>query len=218
MVSLGASPTDFFEVSSSGPIIRGIKSSSPSSNISTLSEGTLGASFPNGISIDNLSNNNSTDRPEESIWYANKELFAIIGGVVGFWGGVFGLGLVFLIFACIRRLRKGIGLTGDGRGAQRTPVREDQQPRERRKRLHHCQNFYGSGRRSGFGRHDDSGGGISLTRLGFGVSDRGSRSDGSGGHSGVVGGLYSHGGGARIKFGGVSFRSRDQHDQISSQL
>ena len=161
---------------------------------------------------------NSTEALEsnptsDSFWVAHKEIVAIVGGVVGFWGGVFGLGLVYLIFVCIRRLRKGISLV-NGRGCHRPPLREDQQPRERKRRAHHYQNFYqgGGGTRSAFGRqHDDSSGGISLTRLGFG-SDRSSRPDFGGG------GMYQGGSGARLKFGGVSFRGSNVHDPISSQL
>ena len=35
----------------------------------------------------------------------SKEAQAIIGGVVGFWGGVFGMGLVYLLVVFLRRLR-----------------------------------------------------------------------------------------------------------------
>ena len=35
-----------------------------------------------------------------------KEAQAIIGGVVGFWGGVFGMGSVYLLVVCLRRIRK----------------------------------------------------------------------------------------------------------------
>ena len=31
---------------------------------------------------------------------------AILGGVIGFWGGIFVLGIIYLILVCIRRLRK----------------------------------------------------------------------------------------------------------------
>ena len=103
-----------------------------------------------------------------------------------------------------------------------------EQPRERKRRAHHYQNFYGSSARSGFGRAsglDDAGGGgggggggsggagISLNRLGFSTDRGGGRGDFSTGYG--LGG----GGGARIKFGGVSFRTRDLHDHVaSSQL
>ena len=36
----------------------------------------------------------------------SKEAQAIIGGVVGFWGGVFGMGSVYLLVVCLRRIRK----------------------------------------------------------------------------------------------------------------
>lgn len=36
----------------------------------------------------------------------SKEAQAIIGGVVGFWGGVFGMGSVYLLVVFLRRLRK----------------------------------------------------------------------------------------------------------------
>ena len=36
----------------------------------------------------------------------SKEAQAIIGGVVGFWGGVFGMGSVYLLIVCLRRIRK----------------------------------------------------------------------------------------------------------------
>ena len=36
----------------------------------------------------------------------SREAQAIIGGVVGFWGGVFGMGSVYLLVVCLRRLRK----------------------------------------------------------------------------------------------------------------
>ena len=38
----------------------------------------------------------------------SKEAQAIIGGVVGFWGGVFGMGLVYLLVVFLRRLRKNL--------------------------------------------------------------------------------------------------------------
>jgi hypothetical protein len=36
----------------------------------------------------------------------SREAQAIIGGVVGFWGGVFGMGSVYLLVVFLRRLRK----------------------------------------------------------------------------------------------------------------
>merc|ERR1711997_1306078 len=36
----------------------------------------------------------------------SKEAQAIIGGVVGFWGGVFGMGSVYLLVVFLRRFRK----------------------------------------------------------------------------------------------------------------
>ena len=38
----------------------------------------------------------------------SREAQAIIGGVVGFWGGVFGMGLVYLLVVFLRRLRKNL--------------------------------------------------------------------------------------------------------------
>ncbi len=38
----------------------------------------------------------------------SKEAQAIIGGVVGFWGGVFGMGSVYLLVVFLRRLRKNL--------------------------------------------------------------------------------------------------------------
>ena len=50
--------------------------------------------FPNAVSI-------FTDH-----LLVSKEAQAIIGGVVGFWGGVFGMGSVYLLVVCLRRIRK----------------------------------------------------------------------------------------------------------------
>ena len=47
-----------------------------------------------------------------SFWTSNREAVAIVGGVIGFWGGVFLLGIIYLIFVCVRRLRKGIYRAG----------------------------------------------------------------------------------------------------------
>lgn len=165
----------------------------------------------------NISLGTTQTTHDDSFWASNREAVAIVGGVIGFWGGVFLLGIVYLIFVCVRRIRKGLywsGNTGGGSSlSHRPPIRDDQQPRERKRRAHHYQNFYGSGSRSAFGRGDaDSG--ISLTRLGFGGGDRGR---GDGGFSTAM--YPSSGGGARIKFGGVSFRNRDMHEPVaSSQL
>jgi len=166
----------------------------------------------------NISSGTAHTTQDDSFWASNREAVAIVGGVIGFWGGVFLLGIVYLIFVCVRRIRKGLfwsGNTGSGGAiSHRPPIREDQQPRERKRRAHHYQNFYGSGSRSAFGRSDGDSSGISLTRLGFGGGDRG-RADG-----GFSTAMYpSSGGGARIKFGGVSFRNRDMHEPVaSSQL
>jgi len=152
----------------------------------------------------------------DSFWTSNREAVAIVGGVIGFWGGVFLLGIVYLIFVCVRRIRKGLHRSANGGSAaagQRPPIRDDQMPRERKRRAHHYQNFYGSGSRSGFGGRSEGDSGISLTRLGFG----GGGGRGEGGFSTAM--YPSSGGGARIKFGGVSFRNRDMHEPVaSSQL
>lgn len=47
-----------------------------------------------------------------SFWTSNREAVAIVGGVIGFWGGVFLLGIVYLIFVCVRRVRKGVYRAG----------------------------------------------------------------------------------------------------------
>ena len=102
---------------------------------------------------------------------------AIIGGVIGFWGGIFVLGIVYLFLVCIRRCRKqsttqassGGVLTAmmgtynadgfDGRPVTRT----DLQPRERKaKKANHTASFYSRGPR----RRDQDSGGMSLGRLG----------------------------------------------------
>ena len=102
---------------------------------------------------------------------------AIIGGVIGFWGGIFVLGIVYLFLVCIRRCRKqsttqassGGVLTAmmgtynadgfDGRPVTRT----DLQPRERKaKKANHTASFYSRGPR----RRDQDSGGMSLGKLG----------------------------------------------------
>ena len=37
-----------------------------------------------------------------------------MGGVIGFWCGVFLLGIVYLIFVCVRRVRKGLQRSANG--------------------------------------------------------------------------------------------------------
>ena len=103
---------------------------------------------------------------------------AIVGGVIGFWGGVFVLGIIYHILVCIRRCRKHNTTEGSG-GAivkammgsysqeggfdGRPPTRSDQQPRERKARkAHHHASFYNRGPR----RRDQDSGGMSLGRLG----------------------------------------------------
>ena len=98
----------------------------------------------------------------------NIDIVAIIGGVIGFWGGVFVVGIIYLIIVCIVRLRK--HSTNDGTGSTvvggivgsysansgfdgRPPTRSDQMPRERKaKKACHNASFYkggfGGGRRS----------------------------------------------------------------------
>ena len=104
---------------------------------------------------------------------------AILGGVIGFWGGILVLGIIYLILVCIRRLRKhttteGSGgavvrammggyTDGDGGFDGRPPTRTDQIPRERKARkAHHHASFYARGPR----RRDQDSGGIGLGRLG----------------------------------------------------
>ena len=99
----------------------------------------------------------------------NIEIVAILGGVIGFWGGVFVVGLIYLIIVCIVRLRK--HSTNEGSGSvivggmmgsysansgfdARPPTRSDLIPRERKaKKACHNASFYkggfgGGGRRS----------------------------------------------------------------------
>ena len=103
---------------------------------------------------------------------------AIAGGVIGFWGGVFVLGIIYHILVCIRRLRKHKTTEGSGGAVVRAmmgtysteggfdgrpPTRSDQQPRERKARkAHHHASFYNRGPR----RRDQDSGGMSLGRLG----------------------------------------------------
>lgn len=140
---------------------------------------------------------------------------AIIGGVIGFWGGIFVLGIVYLFLVCIRRCRKqsttqassGGVLTAmmgtynadgfDGRPVTRT----DLQPRERKaKKANHTASFYSRGPR----RRDQDSGGMSLGKLGFGGSDIGTSSASQT---------------SRVKFGGLSFRNQGHSDMYTtSQL
>ena len=102
-----------------------------------------------------------------------------MGGVIGFWGGIFVLGIIYLILVCIRRLRKhsttessggavvrammGGYTEADGGFDGRPPTRTDQIPRERKARkAHHHASFYNRGPR----RRDQDSGGMSLGRLG----------------------------------------------------
>ena len=104
---------------------------------------------------------------------------AILGGVIGFWGGIFVLGIIYLILVCIRRLRKHSTTEGSGGAVVRAmmggyteadggfdgrpPTRTDQIPRERKARkAHHHASFYNRGPR----RRDQDSGGMSLGRLG----------------------------------------------------
>jgi len=143
---------------------------------------------------------------------------AILGGVIGFWGGILVLGIIYLILVCIRRLRKHTTTEGSGGAVVRAmmggytegeggfdgrpPTRTDQIPRERKARkAHHHASFYARGPR----RRDQDSGGIGLGRLGFGGGD---------------GGTSSASQAARIKFGGISFRNRDTQSDMyaTSQL
>ena len=56
---------------------------------------------------------NGEDLPLEKLllngvvsFFKNENFHAILGGVVGFWGGVFGMGVVFLLLVAFRRHRK----------------------------------------------------------------------------------------------------------------
>ena len=102
---------------------------------------------------------------------------AIVGGVIGFWGGIFVLGIIYLFLVCIRRCRKHSATEGSGGAVVRAMMgtynadgldgrpanRSDLQPRERKaKKAHHHANFYSRGPK----RRDQDSGGMSLGRLG----------------------------------------------------
>ena len=102
---------------------------------------------------------------------------AIIGGVIGFWGGIFVIGIVYLFLVCIRRYRRQSTAQASSGGVL-TPMmgtysadwfdcrpvsRTDLQPRERKaKKANHTASFYSRGPR----RRDQDSGGMSLGKLG----------------------------------------------------
>ena len=63
----------------------------------------LDPSNPNGLRMDESDNSATLDNfmvDEEGYW---REVKAIIGGVLGFWGGVGGLGTMFLVVVLSQR-------------------------------------------------------------------------------------------------------------------
>ena len=96
---------------------------------------------------------------------------AIIGGVIGFWGGIFVIGIVYLFLVCIRRCSKQstaqassdgvitpmMGTYNDDGFDGRPVTRTDLQPRECKAKKTHSR---------GPRRRDQDSGGMSLGRLG----------------------------------------------------
>lgn len=64
-----------------------------------------GSSSGGGIIGSGSSSNNVSLTLADHLW-VSREAQAILGGVVGFWGGVFGMGLVYLFIVFLRRFRK----------------------------------------------------------------------------------------------------------------
>jgi hypothetical protein len=103
---------------------------------------------------------------------------AIVGGVIGFWGGVFVLGIIYHILVFIRRCRKHTTTEASGGAVVRAmmgtysqeggfdgrpPTRSDQVPRPRKAtKAHHRASFYNRGPK----RRDQDSGGMNLGRLG----------------------------------------------------
>ena len=59
-----------------------------------------------GVIFDLVEPSTNTSLTIADHFLVSKEAQAIIGGVVGFWGGVFGMGSVYLLVVFLRRLRK----------------------------------------------------------------------------------------------------------------